>query len=241
MFDIRAMIAELDALLARHAFEDAGALLYESLRRCRAENNAGAAIGVYNELMGFERQYGSRDRAMEAAQAALALLKQEGLDNARPAAMVTLNAATVYRSAGEIARAYALYQEANRLFDRYYPAGDKAFAGLYNNMASVYVATGEYGKAEYYYDRAQALLKRHKDVCDLGVTWFNLAQLYALQGKKTAAGAAMWKGAAVMEVPPEARDSYYAYSCSKCAAACKELGCDELYELFAARADNKGA
>lgn len=235
---VQEIIARLDEFLAKERFADARAFLYESLHKYLSEGDVLSAVSIYNEIMGFERQYGDPIAAVEAADAALTLLDEQELANSRPAAMIALNAATVYKNAGLEEGAALLYDRAEALFGRYYPAGDKAFAGLFNNRASVYLSPGSFPKAEYYYTRALQILQRHGDVCDIAVTYFNLAGLYARwPGREKEAGPHAALGARVLEIPDSERDAYYYYTCRKCAAAAAELGETQIADTLTERAE----
>ena len=225
MNDINEIIARLDAFFSREDLAGAKELLYTSLAQARAAGDKKLCASLYNEIMGFERQYGSLKAAVSAAQAALSLLEETGLSVSFPAAMMPLNAATVCKRAGDNETAAKLYMRAEELFNRFYPAGAAEFAGLYNNMASLYLDTGDYPKAEYYYDRAMGILNRTGKTSDLAVTWFNKALLYnrsdPFSGKTERC---VDVGLRVLDIPEGERDGYYYYSCRKCAGAAAELG-----------------
>ena len=236
---VQEIIARLDEFLAQERFADARAFLYESLHKYLSEGDVLSAVSVYNEIMGFERQYGDPVASTQAADAALTLLDTQGLADSHPAAMIVLNAATVYSSAGLAEGAVLLYDRAETLFSRYYPAGDKAFAGLFNNRASVYLTPEGFPKAEYYYTRALQILQRYGDVCDTAVTYFNLAGLYTrIPGREKDARAHAALGARVLEIPEKDRDAYYYYTCRKCAAAAAELGETAIAETLTKRAED---
>ena len=238
MYPVSDLIGRLDEYFGKEDFDGARALLYEGLEGYLAEGDALSALSIYNEIMGFERQYGSNDAAVAAAENALRLLEERELSVSRPAAMIVLNAATVYKNAGQETAARALYDRAETLFGKYYPAGAKEFAGLYNNRASVYLNPAEYPKAEYYYTRALQLLRRAGETCDAAVTCFNLAGLYARwPGREGEALPHAQMGAQLMRIPEAQRDGYYYYTCRKCAAACRELGFAALAQEFTERAD----
>ena len=110
------VIARLDSLLSRERFDEAKTFLYESLAHARTENDVPGQISLYNEIMGFERQYGTPEAALSAAQAALRLVDEAGMAVSKPAAMIVLNAATVYHRAGKNDEARALYDRAESLF-----------------------------------------------------------------------------------------------------------------------------
>ena len=237
MKEIDEVIRRLDAFYAAEDFAGAKAFLYAALAAAREAGDDLRAISLYNEIMGFERQYGETARAEAAAEAALALTEKAGLENSKPAAMLCLNAATVMKRCGKNDAAAALYARAEALFNRHYPPGDRAFAGLYNNTAALYLDTGAYAKAEYYYDRAERILRRYGDVCDLAVTCFNKALLYD-RSDPFSGKAEQWasEGLRILEAPPALRDGYYAYSCRKCAGAAAELGLFEAEARLNARA-----
>ncbi len=233
------VIARLDSLLSREQFDEAKAFLYESLADARAENDLPGQISLYNEIMGFERQYGAPEAALSAADAALRLLDGAGMAVSKPAAMIVLNAATVYHRAGKNNEARALYDRAESLFGKYYPPGAPEFAGLYNNRAAVYLNPGEYEKAAYYYERALGVLRRYGDFCETAVTCLNLAGLCArLPGREDEAKTYAAAGVMSLERQPEAeRGAYYYYTCRKCAAACAELGMAQEEQTLRERAD----
>ena len=238
MYPVSELIGRLDGFFGKEDFDGARALLYEGLEGYLAEGDALSALSIYNEIMGFERQYGSNDAAVAAAENALRLLEERELSVSRPAAMIVLNAATVYKNAGQETAARALYNRAETLFGKYYPAGAKEFAGLYNNRASVYLTPAEYPKAEYYYTRALQLLRRAGETCDAAVTCFNLAGLYARwPGREGEALSHAQMGAFLMRIPEAQRDGYYYYTCRKCAAAAKELGALDAAKTLAERAE----
>ena len=224
MEPILTVIEAYDRLLSHERFAEAGDLLRREIA-LRTEADPQGTLSLYNELMGFERQYGTNDLAVAAANAALSLLQTLDLTDSRPAAYVFLNAATVFKNAGDEQTALGHYRQAETLFQKYYPAGAKDFAGLYNNMASCFLHESDWRTAAYYYERAAGVLARHHDACDLAVTYYNLAVLYArfapLGGE---AAAYAEQGRQTLEVPEKDRDAYFYYTCRKAAAASAALG-----------------
>lgn len=236
--NVQAILSEYDALLNRERFAEAGDCLRSALSLSRAEGDASAMLSLYNELMGFERQYGSVPASIAAAEKAVSLLEQLELSYSQPAAMVWLNAATVLKNAGENERVGEYYSNAERCFDRFYPPGDKAFAGLYNNMAAWLADTGAFDKAEYYYRRAVGILERYKDICDLAVTWMNLALLCSRRDPCTAEiESCVQTAMQLLDTAKEPRDGYYYYSCRKCAGAAAQLGFFAAEQSLTERAD----
>ena len=232
---LEAAIAKFDDLLSRERFAEAGALLREAIG---GSADAREKISLYNELMGFERQYGTNENAVEAAKTALSLLEQEDLADSKPAAYVFLNAATVYKNAGENDTALSLYRRAETLFTRYYPPGAKDFAGLYNNMASCFLDERSWRTAAYYYERAAGILSRHRELCDLSVTYYNLASLYArYEPLSDEASRYAALGRRLLDAPEDKRDAYYYYTCRKAAAASATLGLFADEEAYRQRAD----
>ena len=224
MEPILTVIEAYDRLLSRERFAEAGDLLRREIAR-RLEPDPQGTLSLYNELMGFERQYGTNERAVAAADEALSLLRALALTDSRPAAYVLLNAATVFKNAGDENTALTYYRRAEALFKRYYPAGAKDFAGLYNNMAACFLHESDWRTAAYYYERAAGILSRHSDACDLAVTYYNLAVLYARFSPLTDEAARYAaQGRQALAVPEKDRDAYFYYTCRKAAAASAALG-----------------
>lgn len=232
------VLAAYDARLAKEDFPGAKVCLSAALREAEAEHNAAAMVTLYNELMGFERQYGDKAAAEHAARAALRCMETLDMTVSEPAAMVYLNAATVLKVCGKPAEAARLYETAERLFGRFYPAGAKEYAGLYNNMAALFLDTGDFTKAEYYYTRALGLLERHNDTCDLAVTRFNLALLYARRDPCSPfVEEQVDAGMRTLNAPEAVRNAYYYYTCRKCAGAAAEMGFFAAEQELTERAD----
>lgn len=233
------IIARQDELLSHAKFDETRALLYTALDGYLAEGDTLSAISIYNEIMGFERQYGTNERAIQAGKAVSSLLEEKDMTFSRPAAYIYLNCATVYKNAGDTETALSLYQKSEKCFNRFYPAGAKDFSGLYNNMASCFWNETDFPKAEYYYLRAAGILERYADICDLSVTYFNLAELYSvfdpLNEKSAYYGALALK---TMDIPEKERDSYYYYTCLKVEDSCKALGYFLAAENFRKMADD---
>ena len=232
---LEATVAKFDDLLSRERFAEAGELLRVSIGKSA---DAREKTSLYNELMGFERQYGTDENAVKAAENALSLLEREELSDSKPAAYVFLNAATVYSHAGGKETALAYYRRAETLFTRYYPPGAKDFAGLYNNMASCYSDETSWRTAAYYYERAAGILARQGDLCDLSVTYYNLAALYArFEPASDEVSRFSSLGRRLLDAPEDQRDAYYYYTCRKAAAASATLGLFADEEAYRQRAD----
>lgn len=233
------IIENLDALLSRANFGEAGMLLYRALAGYLSEGDTLSAISIYNEIMGFERQYGTNEKALSAANAVMALLEEKDMTFSRPAAYIYLNCATVYKNAGDGETALSLYERAEKCFNRFYPAGARDFSGLYNNMAACFWNEKDFPKAEYYYLRAAGILERHADVCDLSVTYFNLAELYSVFDPLNETGARYGALALkTMDIPENQRDAYFYYTCRKAEDSCKALGYFPAAENFKKMADD---
>lgn len=239
MAEIGAILAAYDACLGREDLSGAENVLNEALRQALETDDRETALYVYNERMGFLRQYGDVEKSVADARSAEALLTQLGLAFSKQAAYVWLNAATVYKNAGYPEEARTRYENAERCFARFYPAGDAAFAGLYNNMAALYLDDGDFPRAAFYYERAASILRRTGGEADLAVTMFNLALLEnrrdPLSGEAQRYAS---EGEAILDaVKPEDRGSYYHYTCRKLAGAAAELGLLLTEQTLRERAD----
>lgn len=236
--DVKTVIERQDELLSRERVDEAGRLLYGALETYLAEGDELSALSIYNEIMGFERQYGTNEKAVETAKTVLRLLEERDMTVSRPAAYLYLNCATVFKNAGDETTAKALYEKAEPNFRRFYPADAPDFAGLYNNRAACFWHEGDWRTAAYYYARAAEILTRCGEHCDLAVTYYNLAELYArfdpLSGESERY---VERAKRAFDVPEKDRDAYYYYTCRKLSASAAALGYFADEEDYKRRAD----
>ena len=92
-------------------------------------------ITILNEMMGFYRNSGEREKGLAAVEKGLALVGDHGLSQTVTGGTTCLNAATTMKAFGKAAEAMPYYDQAFRAYGGSLPPGDYRFGGLFNNMA----------------------------------------------------------------------------------------------------------
>ena len=216
------VIAKMDDYMSRRDYAGAERHLRYWLEEARAGGDLRGMLMVRNELVGHYRKTGDRERAMESAEAALALVAELGFEGTISAGTTCVNVGTMLNAFGENERALALFERARPVYEQSAATRPALLGGLYNNMALTCAALGRYGEADELYDRAMAAMaKAPNGALEQAITCLNRANLVeARDGMEAGEGAiyALLEQASELLGRPELpRDGYYAFVCEKCA------------------------
>lgn len=216
---IRQVIEEFDNLLARDAKKEASLYLEQCLKQFEADGDWASQITILNEMMGFYRNTGEKEKGLLSVEKGLALVGEHKLSDTVSGGTTYVNAATTMKAFGKAAEAMPYYEQAFRAYGKSLAPEDYRFGGLFNNMALAYEDMGQYDKAEAYYKKAMDIMEKLQpgSILEIAVTWVNLAVLYEKAGRDDIIDACLeeaLKGFHCDEVP---RDAYYAFNCRKCA------------------------
>ena len=162
--DIKDVLQRFDGMLAQGQMEEAVAHLEERARQFKEEGDSSSAITIFNELEGFWRVAGQREKSYAAAEVALGLISSCGLEGGIGHATTLLNYATAKTAFGEAAEALVLYDRVQEIYAAQLPAGDYRFAALYNNMAQSLLRMKDAKRAGEYFARSLALLEEMEEV-----------------------------------------------------------------------------
>ena len=179
-------------------------------------------LTLQNELMGFYRMRGDREKALYHSGRALELLRALEMEETVTAGTVWLNSGTVRQAFGEPEEALRFFACARESYERSLPPEDARLGGLYNNMALTLTALERYAEAKEMFLRAVAVMK-HQPAGELeqAITWLNLADAAEAElGPEAAEDAVdeyLNRAAALLDTPSLPRNGYYAFVCEKCA------------------------
>ena len=224
--DIRAVIAQLDALFAVEDIDGAGNFLNERLLEARKIGDKTGELSILSELMGFHRRTADAEAALRACYEGIDLIAELGIGSSISGATVMLNAATTLAAYGRPSEAIPLFEEVARVYSANLDPSDYRFSGLYNNLGTAHVSAENYEAALPYYEAALALSKKADNKPEIAVTHVNIAELYARQGADGCDDAVDLhvKAALAALEENEVRDGYYAFTCRKCAPTLAALG-----------------
>ena len=135
--------------------------LYEQGRSLEAEDvllsTAGAAaeegddhllLQILNELIGHYRETSEWEKAYEITERAIYIAGRIFPTESIPYATTLLNAASMYRAAGDLEKSRSVYRDVEKIYAVTLKADDMLYASLYNNEALLYQEEGEFSKAK---------------------------------------------------------------------------------------------
>ncbi len=135
--------------------------LYEQGRSLEAEDvllsTAGAAaeegddhllLQILNELIGHYRETSEWEKAYEITERAIYIAGRIFPVESIPYATTLLNAASMYRAAGDLEKSRSVYHDVEKIYAITLKQDDMLYASLYNNEALLYQEQGEFAKAK---------------------------------------------------------------------------------------------
>ncbi len=186
MFDFDEYTKEIDRLFGENRPKDAEQIMLTGLAEAREAHNAGFALQMLNELVGYYRSVSEKEHLREAIAEAVALAEElkerEKIANIAYATTL-LNAATGHRSLGEYDLAEAKYAAVQSIYEKELAPGDMLYAGLYNNQSLLYQELGDYEKAYECQKKALAIVTDNNALFEIAVTDANLANTSVLLGR----------------------------------------------------------
>ena len=212
-----AFLAAYDRFFDRADLRGAGICLTDAYEKAKSERDNRFLFTILNEMMGYYRQTGEKERGLAAVYEGLALTAQLGLETTVAGATAYLNAATTLKAFGRAAEGLPYYRKAETLYRRLLPGNDPRIANLCNNMALALVDLSEWREAEEKYTEALSILNRNEGKQkDIANTYVNLAHFYDKREDYEKLEACLKRAAEALDSDP-VRNPYYAYTCRKCA------------------------
>ncbi len=233
------VIQKLDEHFAHNDLESAVELLeYWNGEAKNIGDNRGR-LEILNEQIGIYRRIFSRDKALDAANAALRIIEDENLDGALSTGTIYVNIATPLKAFGKTDEAMPYYKKAEQIYDSFTDTPIFQKAALNNNMASALTEMGDFKAAEKCYLAAIDMLKTDSTYYgEVAVSYINLAHLYEDMARiDTDIFAALDKAWQYLTHPNTKHDGNYAFVCTKCAPSFEYFGFDEREEYLTKEAE----
>jgi len=187
--NIENILRKYDEMLAQGQMQAAVGYLEEEAAKCVEEGENTSAITIFNELEGFWRVAGEKEKSYTAAEAALALIATCKMEGSIGHATTLLNYATAKTAFGEAKEALELYDRVEKIYDWQLPEDDYRYAGLYNNMAQSLLRVNDVKSAGEYFAKSLEMLKKMQDVeSETATCHANLAICLMAQKKLDEAG-----------------------------------------------------
>ncbi len=187
--DIENILRKYDEMVAQGQMQVAVEYLEKKAAECVEEGESTSAITIFNELEGFWRAAGEKEKSYAAAEAALGLISSCKMEGSIGHATTLLNYATAKTAFGEAKEALELYDRVQKIYDCQLPEDDYRYAGLYNNMAQSLLRVNDVKSAGEYFAKSLDMLEKMSDVqSETATCHANLAICLMAQKKFVEAG-----------------------------------------------------
>ena len=215
--DVPRLIERFDALCNQGREQDARDLLEQALQTAKQGGDWRAELSVTNELLGQYRRTQEKDKALDAVNHALEIIRVHHLGRTVSGATILLNAATTLKAFGHAAESIPIAPQV-QIWDAHnqWHIGS---GGLYNNMALSYDDIDDVKSAERFFMLALKTIEQtdHPEN-DSAVTWCNLAEMYGKRDlEDERVGDCLEMAWECLNAPGLPRDGYHAFTISKCA------------------------
>ncbi len=233
------VIQKLDELFAHNDLDAAVELLEYWNAEAQNIGDTRGRLEILNEQIGIYRRTFSRDKALDAVNAALQIIEDEKLDGSASIGTIYVNVATTLKAFGKTEEAMPYYAKAEQIYNAYPQIPVFQKAALNNNKASALTELGEFTAAEQCYLAAVDMLKDNTDYFgEVAVSYINLAHLYEDMARlDTDIFASLDKAWDYLTHPDTKHDGNYAFVCTKCAPSFGYFGFSEREEYLTKEAE----
>ncbi len=184
---------------------------------------------IRNELIGHDRKNGDREKALEQADKALALLDELDYHGTRSSGTTYVNAATACNAFGENERSLRLFETARAVYEAHAGTAPELLGGLYNNMGLTLASLGKYDEGLALFEKAlEVMAGAENGGPEQAITCLNMADVYeqkdgAEAGERKITGL-LDRAQELLFAPGNPETGYFAFVCEKCAPAFDHYG-----------------
>lgn len=218
IISVRAFLKELDSYFAKEDLQGAEACALRWLDIARKHNDYAGESMIYNEMTGFYRRTGEKEKAFDAIRKGFETLDAFNADW-RTRGMFFLNSATTMKAFGEAEKAMGYYDESENWFRGRLKNDDPVWAGFYNNKALALQDMKRYQEAEECFLTAVRLTETNKEnALETAISLVNLAHLYyETDNCDERINPLMERALEILDCPDYSGYVKYAFTCRKCA------------------------
>jgi len=175
--DIKKALEEYDALFGvappRQSYEFLDNKISEALK----EGDNASAITLMNEMIGMCRDAGFKEEGLSYSDRAVSLLKTMGYEGLPEFGTTLINVANGYRAYGMYDEALKTYDRVEAIYSKHLDPMDSRLAGLYNNKSLLYQELHDYVTAATMLLKALPIIDAAEDsYVEQATTRGNLAQ-----------------------------------------------------------------
>ena len=181
--DVAVILKHLDELLNECKLDEAQKFLSESLNEALQIEDYLSAITLYNEQIGFFRDCGMFDQAIDSCENVIDLIYKCHLKNTAEHATTLLNVANAYRASGKHDKSFEAYKKVKEIYDNIENTDPSLYASYYNNLSLLYQETGDWVKSCECQRKALDIVQKQGNVQRIAISKTNLAVTLIRLGK----------------------------------------------------------
>ena len=214
------ILSALDEFFSRNDYVSAKEYILSCIEE--SKDDLKTVLLLKNELMGLCRKCGQKDEAIAAAEGAIAVIAQMGIEENVGAGTTYLNSATVYKAFDMPEKSIELFEKTLEIYKAKLSPNDKRFGGLYNNMALTLVDLKRFDEAYDCYNKALSVMQNTADGApEAAITYLNIASAVeaelGLEDGEKRINENLEKAIELLDSYKK-RDGNYAFVCEKCAS-----------------------
>ncbi len=218
VISVKKFINELDSFFAKEDLQGAESCALRWLDLARNHNDSSAELMIYNEMTGFYRQTGDKEKGLDAVNKAFNLLETRDFDK-RTKGIIYLNGATTMKAFGKSREAMDFYEKSEMNLKESLAENDPVIAGFYNNKGLALQDLKMYSEAEECFLKAIKITENNpQNELETAVSLVNLAHLYYdVSNDDERINSLMDKALEILDCPDYFSYNKYAFTCRKCA------------------------
>ena len=180
--DIRAILAEYDAMFGVKKPDEIEAFLEQKIAQARRERDKDAVFAIMNEYVGLTRNLRHKEKCLEACDEILNLAEEIRILNSPQHATMMLNVATAFTAFGRYAGAELLFEDVEKLLGELGETNTYTLASLYNNWSMLMVRQKRFAEAVSLQKKALTIIDPHDElVVEQATTRSNIASVLLRQ------------------------------------------------------------
>ena len=180
--DVAKVLMEYDNLFGTASLEQIDDFLTDKIEKALTEGDYNSALTLMNEMLGFARDTGQKEKGLHYCELVQKMLVNLGLAGTTEYGTALLNVASTLRAFGEYKKSKELYMETETVYLANLPEGDFLFSGLYNNWSLLYEEMGDFSSAETLLRKALQVVDRYDSAeIEQATTRSNLAMTIFMQ------------------------------------------------------------
>ena len=183
--NINKILKEYDNMFGIKSLEEIENFLKNKINESYDEEDYSSSITLLNEIIGFCRDTGQKDKGISYCKQVTLLLDDMKLNGTVGYAISILNVANCYRAFGMFNDSLKLYENVEDIYKNEFSKNDFHYASLYNNWGILYQEMKKYEDAKELLTKALYIVDQYPEaIIEQAVTRTNLAAVILKMDEK---------------------------------------------------------